>query len=41
MTQDRQERMVHGYRVIDYPESDREYDMAHAVSLYEKAIARR
>lgn len=41
MTQDRQERDVHGYRVIEYPESDRKYDMEYAVSLYEKAIARR
>ncbi len=41
MTQDRSERTVHGYRVIDYPERDRTYDMAYAVSLYEKAIKRR
>ncbi len=39
MTEDRQDRMVHGYRVVDYPDTDREYDMAHAISLYEKAIA--
>jgi hypothetical protein len=41
MTKDRQERTVHGYRVIDYPQRQRKYDMAHAVSLYETAIAHR
>lgn len=41
MTEDRQDRMVHGYRVIDYPETERKYDMAHAISLYENAIAHR
>lgn len=39
MTQDRTERDVHGYRVIDYPERERKNDMARAVTLYEKAIA--
>ena len=39
MTEDRTERDVHGYRVIDYPERERENDMARAITLYEKAIA--
>ncbi len=39
MTADRTERMVHGYRVIEYPKRDRKYDMAHAIGLYEDAIA--
>ena len=39
MTEDRTERDVHGYRVIDYPKRERENDMARAISLYEKAIA--
>jgi len=41
MTEDRKDRMVHGYRVIDYPERERKYDMAHAISLYEGAISNR
>jgi len=41
MTQDRTDKMVHGYRVVEYPAREREYDMARAVSLYQDAIARK
>jgi len=41
MTADRSEKMVHGYRVIEYPKRERKHDMKRAISLYLDAISRK
>jgi len=38
-TQDRKDRMIHGYRVVDYPARERQYNMATAIEIYKKAIS--
>ena len=41
LTKDKTDKMVHGYRVVDYPVRDREHNMSTAVDIYEQAIANR
>jgi len=41
MTQDRTDKMVHGYRVVEYPKRERANDMTRAISLYVDAVERK
>ena len=41
MTQDKTDKMVHGYRVVEYPKRERKNDMTRAISLYVDAIKRK
>ena len=38
-TQDREDKMIHGYRVVEYPVREREHNMATAIEIYKKAIS--
>ena len=41
MTKDRTDKIIHGYRVVDYPVQEREHNMATAIEIYKRAVAHR